>query len=168
MRIDKAIEGSMAMSDATWARHANPWSAYTRLPILPLLAQAIWSRIWIGWWALVPIALLIAWTFFNPRAFSPPASTDNWASKVTFGERVWLNRKAIPIPDHHARWAMGLSVFGGLAIILLAWGLYAFDPWAAALGAILSSMLKIWFCDRMVWLFEDMKDAVPEYAGWLR
>ncbi|TCD14421.1 DUF6653 family protein [Oricola cellulosilytica] len=167
MRLDKSLERSMAMSDATWARHANPWSVWTRFPVLPLLALAIWSRVWIGWLSLVPIVLLVLWTFYNPRAFPPPASTDNWVSKGTFGERVWLNRKTIPIPAHHAAWARWLSVASGLSLLPMIWGLYALDPWAAALGALLASVFKIWFVDRMVWLYEDMKDADPVYAGWL-
>ena len=30
------------------------------------------------------------------------------------------------------------------------------DPWAAFLGATLASMFKLWFCDRMAWLADDM------------
>ena len=26
---------------------------------------------------------------------------------------------------------------------------------------------KMWFLDRMVWLYEDMKDTTPEYRSWL-
>jgi hypothetical protein len=25
---------------------------------------------------------------------------------------------------------------------------------------------KLWYLDRMVWLWEEMKDATPEYRGW--
>jgi len=35
----------------------------------------------------------------------------------------------------------------------------------AALGARFS---KMWLCDRMVWLYEDIKDRHPAYAAWLR
>lgn len=168
MRIDKTIEGSMAMSGKTWERHANPWSVYTRMPVLLLLVLAVWSRVWIGWWSLVPIGLLVVWTLYNPRAFPPPASTDNWASKAVLGERVWLNRKSVSIPDHHSRWALGLSIASSVALLPTIWGLYALDPWAAFLGAALASLFKVWFVDRMVWLYEDMKDATPEYRSWLR
>lgn len=156
MRIDKAIESSMSMSDAAWARHANPWSVWTRVPLLALFALAIWARVWIGWWCLAPLVLLVAWTFYNPRAFPPPTSLDNWASQAVLGERYWLARKTAPIPAHHARCAMVLSVLSGLSIIPLAYGLWALDPWAASGGAALAMVFKLWFCDRMAWLAADM------------
>ena len=81
MDYGRLLERSMAMDDATWARHASPWSVWTRIPILPLLALAIYSRVWLGWWALVPTVLLLVWTVVNPRAFPPPARLDSWASR---------------------------------------------------------------------------------------
>lgn len=156
MRLDKAIERSMSMDDATWARHANPLSFWTRVPILALLALAIWSRVWIGWWCLVPVGVLIVWTLVNPRAFPPPASVNNWASQAVLGERYWLDRKTREIPTRHAQRAMILSVLSGASIIPLAYGLWVLDPWAAFAGAMLSSVFKLWFCDGMAWLAADM------------
>lgn len=158
MRIDKAIESSMLMDDATWARHANPWSFWTRVPIMALFALAMWSRVWIGWWCVVPIGFVIVWTLVNPRVFSQPATLDSWASQVVLGERHWLARKATPIPAHHARAAMVLSVLTGLSIIPLAYGLWVLDPWAVFAGAMLASVFKLWFCDRMAWLHAGMAD----------
>ncbi|MAZ15645.1 MAG: hypothetical protein CL535_04855 [Ahrensia sp.] len=157
MKIDKAISASMAMDETTWDRHANPWSVYTRVPLMMVLAFAIWSRVWIGWWALLPVGLAIVWTFLNPRAFPPPASIDNWASKVTLGERLWLNRRARPIPRHHASWALGLSTASAVALLPMVYGLAVLEPFSAFLGALLASVLKLWFCDRMVWLYDDMQ-----------
>jgi len=159
MRIDKAISASMAMDQTTWNRHANPWSVYTRVPLMMLLALAVWSRVWIGWWALLPVGLVIVWTFLNPRAFPPPASIDNWASKVTLGERAWLSRRARPIPRHHQKWALGLSIASGVALLPMVYGLFVLEPFSAFLGALLASILKLWFCDRMVWLYDDMRRA---------
>ncbi|MEP3439621.1 MAG: DUF6653 family protein [Hoeflea sp.] len=159
MRLDKAIERSMSMDDATWARHANPFSFWTRVPILALLALAIWSRVWIGWWCLVPVGVLIVWTLVNPRAFPPPASLNNWASQAVLGERYWLDRKTREIPTRHAQRAMILSVLSGASIIPLAYGLWVLDPWAAFAGAMLSSVFKLWFCDGMAWLAADMAAA---------
>lgn len=168
MKLAHRLERLMAMDDATWERHANPWSGWTRIPILPLLALSFWSRVWIGWWCLVPVLVLVVWTFWNPRAFARPASTDNWMSKATFGERVWLNADVHPIPDHHARMASSLGVLAGLGLVPLMWGLWALNPWAVVLGLVVTVVGKLWQMDRMVWIYQDMKDDVPEYAAWLR
>src|SRR5215218_4741490 len=70
-----------------WLRHANPVSVWTRFAVLPLLALAIWSREWIGWWSLAAVALVLVFMMVNPLLFPPPRSTRNWASKGVFGER---------------------------------------------------------------------------------
>ena len=167
MDYGKLLENLMAMNDATWKRHANPWSVWTRFLVLPLLVLAIWSRIWIGWWCLLPVTLLVVWTFLNPRAFPKPASTDNWASKATFGERVWLNRKTVPIPEHHAQFTQMLNAVTALGVIPLIYGLYAYESIITLLGLALIILGKLWFLDRMVWLYQDMKDRNKGYASWL-
>ena len=165
MDYGKWLENLMVMNDATWKRHANPWSVWTRFLVLPLLVLAIWSRVWIGWWCLAPVALLIVWTFINPRAFSKPASTENWASKATLGERVWLNRKTLPIPEHHARFSQALNAVMGL--VPLIYGLFTYNRLVTLLGLTLVVLGKLWFLDRMVWLYQDMKYKDKEYASWL-
>ena len=160
------LEKSMMMDDATWKRHANPWSVWTRVIILPLLTLAIWSRVWIGWWCIIPIILLIIWAFVNPRAFTKPASTTSWASMATFGERVWLNRKQHPVPKHHQRFIPVLSAMTGLATLPLIYALITNDGIIACFSVILVVGIKLWFLDRMVWLYQDMKDQNPEYASW--
>lgn len=167
MDYGKFAESLMTMDDAAWKRHANPWSLWTRVPILPLIILAIWSRDWIGWWALVPVILCILWAWWNPRAFPPPKSTNNWAGKGTFGERVWLNRKTIPIPAHHAFMAHLLSGVSLVGVGFLVWGLLYLQFWPTLVGFILTFGGKLWFVDRMVWLYEDMKDASEEYKSWL-
>ena len=168
MNYGRWLENLMAMDEAAWARHASPWSVWSRVPVLPLLALSVWSRQSIGWWCLVPIAALLLWTFYNPRAFPPPATTDTWASKATFGERVWLNRKQVPIPAHHTRFAHLLGLLSGLGLVPMIYGLAAFEPFAAALGVVWVVMAKMWFLDRMVWLYEEMRHDHPEYGAWLR
>lgn len=54
------------MTDDVWARHANPWSGWTRYSGLPLLILAIWSRVWWGWGAIAPILLVVLWIWLNP------------------------------------------------------------------------------------------------------
>ena len=135
--------------------------------MLPLLAIAVWSRVWIGWWALLPCLALILWTWANPRIFPPPATTDRWASKGVLGERVWLNRRAVPIPAHHARAANVLSVVSLLGVLPYAYGLFVLGPFETLLGLAVIMLSKLWFLDRMVWLYADMNAQVPEYRRWL-
>lgn len=149
----------MAMDGATWQRHANPWSVWTRIPLLTAVSLAVYFRAELGLWLWPILGLVAIWTFVNPRAFPPPASTDSWATRGVLGERIWLDREAVPIPRHHARWALGLSLASGACLLPLAWGLIALDPWATAFGALGASAMKLWFVDRMAWLYQDMAAA---------
>lgn len=168
MDFGKLPERMIGMNDAVWQRHANPISGWSRMPVIPLLALAIWSRVWIGWWSLLPIGVTIFWIWLNPRAFPIPKSTNNWMSKGVLGERVWLNRKLIPIPQHHARAATILSAISGIGIIPFVLGLVQLDVWATAAGVAIIMLSKLWFLDRMVWLFDDINESHEEYRNWLR
>lgn len=168
MRFVGTIAKAFAMDAATWARHANPWSVWTRALSLPPLLGAIWSHSLLGWWAAVPIGFVMLWLWLNPRLFAPPKHTDTWASKATFGERVWLNRASVPIPAHHARVAALLSGLAGVTFVAAVAGAIANNlAWTLGAGS-LSWLAKMWLVDRMVWLYEDMKDQHPDYRNWLR
>lgn len=156
MNVEKIIARAFRMSDETWQRHVNPMSGWTRVPVLPLLAISIWSRIWIGAWCLVPIAALIVWTVVNPRAFPPPAGTEAWMSRAVLGERIWLDRVTHPIPAHHANAARALSIVATLGLLPLAYGLYVLDAGLTVAGTSVTVLAKMWFLDRMVWLHADM------------
>ena len=164
--IESRMAQWFAMSDATWRRHSNPLSVWTRVPVLPFLALAIWSRTWLGWWSLAPIAAVITWTWFNPRIFPKPRSSDNWASKGVFGERVWLNRRNIPVPKHHRMLPNILSGVSVIGVPFMIWGLWQLKIWPTLIGLILMLGGKLWFVDRMVWIYEDMKDKDPVYESW--
>ena len=168
MKIEQAIAQIFNMTDEVWQRHANPWSVYTRIPILPVLLLVIWSYRWIGWLSLCLTVLIIIWIWLNPRLFPVPKSTDNWGSKATFGERVWLNREQIQIPKHHAQWAKALSYASAIGLPFIIAGFWLNDAMLVTLGGTLTTLFKLWFCDRMVWLYEDMKKASPQYESWLR
>ncbi|GAA6181706.1 hypothetical protein NBRC116594_31440 [Shimia sp. NS0008-38b] len=159
-------ERMMRMDEAAWARHANPWSVYSRMSILPLMTLAIWSRLWLGWGALGPVALVLLWVWYNPRAFSEPKTTNNWAAHGTFGERILLNRHAIEIPKHHIQWAVALSMVAGFGALPWIYGMWQMDIGMTLFGLSLMIGAKLWSVDRMVWLYQDRKDADARYAGW--
>ena len=90
---------AFGLGGENWMRHANPVSVWTRFAVLPLLAVSVWSRDWIGWWSLVPVALSLVFMMVNPRLFPRPRSTRNWASRAVFGERIWADRNKAEIPE---------------------------------------------------------------------
>lgn len=167
MAFENTVATFFRMDEATWARHANPWSVFTRATVLPLLIVAIWSRVWIGQWAWGLVVLGLLWTWLNPRLFPPPVSTRNWASKSVLGERVWLNRQSIPIPEHHRGVPHLLNGIAFIGSLLVIWGLVALAVWPMLLGLALTYAGKFWFLDRMVWLYTEMQTADPTYQSWL-
>lgn len=159
MDIGRLSERMMGMDDATWARHSNPLSGWSRVSILPLLTLAIWSRVWLGWHALWFVALVLLWTWANPRLFGPPKSDAAWMTQGICGERIWLARSSRPIPHHHERTARILNIAAGLSVLVLGLGLWRLDFGLTVAGLVAAMGAKLWFLDRMVWLKTET-DAV--------
>jgi hypothetical protein len=166
MTLETRIAGLFRLTDENWMRHANPWSVRTRYSVLPLLILAFWSRIWLGWWCVLPVVLAFAWMVLNPVFFKKPRTTNTWESKSVLGERVWGNRDRVPVPKHHLLAPKILNGVSSLGMLLSIWGVVALSVWPAVMGVALAYAGKSWYLDRMVWLYEDMKH-VPEYADWL-
>jgi hypothetical protein len=165
--LERAAARVFGLHGDSWLRHANPVSVWSRFAVLPLLAAAIWSRDWIGWWCLVPIALAVAWLFVNPLVFPAPRSTRNWASRGVLGERIWADRDAVDLPAQFTTTVPNVTmVFSTLGLALWVYGLIELDLLVTAAGIVLQQVSKAWFIDRQVLLFEDMKDDHPEYAAW--
>lgn len=166
MTKEKQMAKAFGLDEENWRRHSNPWSVWTRNLSLPFLIIAFWSRIWIGWYCLIPISLAIFWTWINPRLFKAPRSTKNWASRAVLGERVWLNRKEINIPAIHQLMPNILSAVAGIGALFVILGVYKTDIWITLFGSALVYAGKLWFLDRMVWLYLDMKDKNEEFSSW--
>jgi hypothetical protein len=156
MAIDAAMAKAFGLEGDAWQRHANPWSVYTRIPIPPLLAAAIWSRSRLGRRSLIPVAVLCAWTVINPRAFPPPRSMDHWASRGVLGETLWAQRKEIAIPPRHRVAPNVLKAISALGVPFIARGLVVRDGWMVMFGLAVESAGKIWFIDRMALLYDDV------------
>lgn len=168
MDIFLISERLMGMDAESWARHANPWSAWSRIAGAVPVFLAIWSVHWIGWWAAIPIAAVAIWTYVNPRLFPPPTHADGWAQQGVLGERVWLARHSVSVPLHHLRLGyITTSIAAGFAVVFL-YALWRGDLVLGATAWAASVMAKLWFVDRMVWLWRDMKDTHPVYRAWAR
>ncbi|OJF89614.1 DUF6653 family protein [Pararhizobium antarcticum] len=163
MTAESRIARAFGLDDMGWARHANPWSGWTRFTTcLPLLALAIWSRVWLDSWSLVPIALALFWIWVNPRAFAPVRDDRAWIARGVFGERLWSNRHRVAVPDRHRTMPNILNIGSLLGFPFLVWGLAFLDLWPTTFGTALIIGGKLWYIDRMVIIYEDMVTTQPE------
>ena len=150
-----------------WMRHANAASVVTRFSCLSLLAVAIWSRSWIGWYSVIAIVAATVWIFVNPLVFGVPASTRNWFSRCVFGERIWADRASIELPLQFRSTIPNLAdVYSCIGLAFLTVGLIGSHVWLVVAGLVIAHGGKLWYLDRMVLLFDDMKHRNAEYARW--
>jgi len=156
MTLEKQIAKIFNLKGDNWMKHANPWSVWTRFATLPFLIFAIWSRVWIGWYSLIPIIILIMWLVINPTLFKKPKSIDNWGSKAVIGEKYWSERKKNPVPRRHKVTIIILTILQTIGGIILMIGLWKLEVNLTIIGAITVYLSKMWFLDRMVWIYEDM------------
>ena len=124
-----------------WERHANPWSAGTRILAYPVLMYAIYHR--------DPKLLAATSAFFalNPVLFPRPARTDNWLSKIVLAEREWIDA---------GNGTMGLDYPNVLNVLNVPVTAYAFasalrrKPLGTLLGTLGVMVLKLWWTDAIV------------------
>lgn len=159
----------MGESETDWFRHANPWSVWTRMATFPLTALALYSWVWLGIYAIVPLIFVGIWTWLNPRIFPKPASTKTWASKVVFGEKLYLDhtRYNLDIAHHHVIAANITTAIAGIGALVLLIGVVFAHPYMTILGTVISFLGKLWFVDRMAWLFDDIAREDERFATWL-
>ena len=165
--VEQRVARHFGLEGDAWMRHANQLSVWTRFSCLSLIAIAVWSRDWIGWYSMIPIVLATVWMMVNPRVFGVPASTSNWASKSVFGERIWASRKAVEIPrPFQSRVPTLANAYSCVGLAFLTYGLVALNVGFVVAGIVVVHGGKLWYLDRMVLLFDDMKQHHPDYARW--
>ena len=161
-------EKLMSMSPDVWARHANPLSVYTRIAGGTAVFFALWSPFWLGWWSVLAIGLAGLWIWLNPRLFPPPSDTRSWAARGVLGERAFLRRAVVAIPSEHARMGHISTGIAGIFLVITAVAFYRENFWFAFTAWHAATLAKVWFVDRMAWLWDDMKDANDLYRAWDR
>ncbi|WP_231972069.1 MULTISPECIES: DUF6653 family protein [unclassified Mycobacterium] len=72
---------------AIFARHCNPWSAWTRWASTPLILVPPWTRRWSH------AAWLGLWLAVNPFVFGKPAHERAWSTRAMLGEELWISRR---------------------------------------------------------------------------
>jgi len=159
LTLDKAVSKLFLPDNDSWLKHANPWSVWSRFATLPFIVLSIWSRVWIGWYCLIPITMLIFWIWINPTLFSKPKDYSSWGAKAVLGERVFMNRTEVPIPNGHSKVIIILNVLQSCSGIILIYGMWGLDLAFTLHGIVYVYLTKMWFLDRMVWLYESSNSA---------
>ncbi|MEV7013707.1 DUF6653 family protein [Streptosporangium sp. NPDC051022] len=148
------VADTFRMTDEAWTRHANPWSVWTRFAAIPLMILAIWSRTWLGWWCLAPIAAVVVWLWLNPHVFPPVTTPRSWTAKGIYGEKLWLHNRSMISADHRNvhRLLVGVGLTGFAALV---YGLVALEIWPTVFGVTLVVLGQLWRIDRLGLLYEE-------------
>lgn len=138
------------LADAMWRRHANPWSGWSRLLILPVLLYGIYTRrprIVIG---------ALGFTVVNPVLFGPPQDADAWMTRVVLGERMYFRyregRQAVDL----------LNYLNGPVTAYAVYAAYNRRAARTVLFTALSMALKLCFVGWTARYYETNRTRYPE------
>lgn len=129
------------LADVFWARHANPWSGWSRVAVSPVLVYAVYRRNW------RLLAAALAFTVVNPVLFPRPERTDNWMSRGVLAEREWIEAGEGTMGPTYP------NVLNRLAVPAWLFALYAAArrrPVATVVGTAAAMALKLWWVDAIV------------------
>lgn len=132
------------LSEKTWERHANPWSGWSRVAIMPVLAAGLYlHNVWI-------LGAVVVWAVINPFIFPKPNSTNNWMSKGVLGEQLYFKdgkklRRDLPTLLN----LINIPVF--ISFLYFGWQQ---ELVPLILSGLLTMTIKFWFIDRMALLAE--------------
>lgn len=93
------------------------------------------------------------------NTFSKPKHFDSWGAKAVLGERLFMNRKEVPIPKGYSQVIAILNVLQSCGGIILIYGIWSLDLATTLHGIAYVYLTKMWFLDRMVWLYESSNSA---------
>jgi hypothetical protein len=116
-----------------FARHSNPWSAWTRWASTPLMFVPVWNRRW------SQAALVAAWMALNPIVFPVPRHNRAWSTRAVLGEELWITER----PRDKAM-AVDAAASVAAAIALTAAGKRRLPPAALAIAAQMALTLGHW------------------------
>ncbi|MEF8780767.1 MAG: DUF6653 family protein [Haloferacaceae archaeon] len=137
--------------DRFWARHSNPKSGWTRVPVGAVIVYAIYRRNW----RLLGAAL--AWTAINPFLFPPPETEEAWMTRAVLAERWWVREEANrTVGLGYPNVCNTVAAFGFLFALYAAWRR---SPEGATIGVVASVGLKLWWIRVLVERYDRRADG---------
>jgi hypothetical protein len=132
-RHHQDMAGWRQVKRAVFARHCNPWSAWTRWASAPLVLVPVWRRSWRD------AALVGVWMAVNPMVFGKPAHERAWATRAVLGEEQWIEDRPM---DAAMAVNVGASVAGVAAMIAARKRRAA--PAAVSMATLMALLLWYW------------------------
>lgn len=133
------------LSDETWSKHANKWSGWTRVLLMPILGVGLFYHNWFI------LGLAVIWGIVNPLVYPQPKSVDNWMSMGVLGEQLYFkNGRKVKRDLPSLLNILNIPVF--IAFLYFGWKQ---NIEALILSALLLMTIKFWFIDRMSRLARD-------------
>lgn len=122
---------------AIFARHCNPWSAWTRWASTPLILVPPWTR------RFSHAAWIALWLAVNPFVFGAPAHQRAWSTRAMLGEELWISRR----PRDGAMAVSALTSVAALVAVVAAWRR---RPLTAAIAVTAQMALTLVYWEQMV------------------
>ncbi|MCV7332092.1 hypothetical protein H7J81_18485 [Mycobacterium cookii] len=96
------------MRRAMFARHANPWSAWSRWASTPLVLLPVWTR------RRSHTMLVALWLALNPIIFPKVSDERPWSTRAMLGEELWISSRP---KDGAAALSVATSMIAVLALV---------------------------------------------------
>nr|MEC9417607.1 DUF6653 family protein [Pseudomonadota bacterium] len=155
--LPKAATGKPAPALATFMKILAPG----------MLTGALWTQAWLGVWGALLLAFaVLAGVIAVPRLVGETGKASSWAKRVSFGEKIWLNRLFLPVPaTDSARITTLYLVFwmGGLIALL---GGFLSSPILSLTGLAVAYAAQFVSFGKLIQLYQTMKDKTPLYRFW--
>jgi Family of unknown function (DUF6653) len=141
-----------AIRRVIFARHANPWSAWTRWASTPLVLVPIWTRRWSH------AALIGFWLAVNPFVFGKPAHERARSTRAMLGEELWIIRR----PRDAAMAISALTSAVSLGALIAARHRRLIP---AAIATVVQMAMTLVYWEQMVRYFDRQRDLGESHAG---
>lgn len=134
------------IEDRFWARHSNPKSGWSRVPIGAVIVYGLYRRDW------RLLAGAVCWVVVNPLLFPPPETDDAWMTRAVLAERWWLETANSTVGLTYPNVCNTAGAVGFLGALVAAWRR---RPAAATVGTVASVGLKLWWLRVLVRRYDD-------------